>query len=78
MRCPIQLDAIRKAGEEAKPALKTHLQEAGPAVNYKRTEQVWDNYYKTLFTLKAVASDVKAAKEEANELVKKVCVVIMN
>ena len=70
--CPSQLEGIRKIALEKKGDLKEHLSSAGPALNYKKTEQVWDNYYKSMFTLKTVAGDTRATREEAAEVLKKV------
>lgn len=67
-----QLEEIRKEGENQKEALKQHMQEAGPALNYRKAEQVWDNYYKTMFTLKTVSQDLRQAVNEASEILKKV------
>ncbi len=66
------MEGIRQAGEEKRADLKEYLQSAGPAVNYKKSEQVWDNYYKTMFTLKTVASDIRGTREDAAEIIKKV------
>jgi TFIIF-interacting CTD phosphatase-like protein len=52
--------------------LKEHVQSVGPALNYRKTEQMWDSYYSTVYTLKRVSADIKATKEVAAEAVKKV------
>lgn len=57
---------------EQRSALKEHVQSVGPAINYKKAEQVWDSYYKTMYTLKSVAADIRATKEVAAEVIKKV------
>ena len=43
-----------------------------PALNYKKVEQVWDNYYKTMFTLKTVWLHVRKAGSGASELITEV------
>ena len=68
----MQLDEIRKEGEDQRAALREHVETTGPALNYKKVEQVWDNYYKTMFTLKTVSLNLRKAGSDASELITKV------
>ena len=45
----------------------------GPALNYKKSEQVWDNFHTTIFTLGCISREIKMAGQEAADLAKKVC-----
>lgn len=66
------MEKIRKTGEEQVSALKDHMAEVGPALNYKKADQVWDNYYKTMYTLKWVWQDTKATRQQAADIIQKV------
>ncbi len=68
----MQIEKIRSEGLLEKEALRQNLHDKGVAANYRAADQVWDNYYKTLFSLKTVAADLKKARAEAAELKDKV------
>ena len=48
------------------------MNEFGPALNYKKSEQVWDNYHKTIFSLMSVSQELRQSAKEATELMEKV------
>ena len=49
-----------------------HIHDTGVAINYRKAEQVWNHYYRTMFSLKTVAADLRRARSEAAELREKV------
>lgn len=67
-----QLEKLRSAGEEGKTGLQEHIATMGTGLNYRRTEQVWENYYKTIFTLGCVSKEIREAGQQAAQLAKKV------